>query len=94
MSVAAQEEKRTVTSHESKARDLQNKINALLVIEKDVRSCVEQLQTIEKEVRALNDAEKEVAELKDQLEMKNIEKTELNLKQEVSAFCPCFCRLC
>jgi DNA repair ATPase RecN len=83
MSTTAQEDKRTVASHEAKARDLQSKINALLCIEKDVRGCVEQLQTIEKEVRALTESEKELAELKDQLEVKDIEQTELNLRHEV-----------
>ena len=48
MGNSAAEEKRTVAANEAKTRDLQTKITALLNIEKDVRSCVEQLQTIEK----------------------------------------------
>ncbi|KAJ7582459.1 hypothetical protein C8J56DRAFT_1167567 [Mycena floridula] len=82
MSQTAIEDKKTVTLHESKARDLSAKINALLSIEKDVRSCIEQLQTIEKEVASLRENQKELGELKDHLDDKKIERTELTLRQE------------
>ncbi|KAF9456033.1 Nuf2 family-domain-containing protein [Collybia nuda] len=82
MSSTASEDKKTVTINENKARDLQSKINALLNIEKDVRSCLEQLQTIEKEIRSLRVSHKELADLRDHLDDKNIERNELNLRQE------------
>ncbi|KAJ7273400.1 Nuf2 family-domain-containing protein [Mycena rebaudengoi] len=82
MTSTAIEDKQMVAMHETKARDLQAKINALSNIEKDVRGCVEQLQTIEKEVRSLEDSQKELHELKDLLEGKEIERKELSLKQE------------
>ncbi|KAL0947262.1 hypothetical protein HGRIS_013383 [Hohenbuehelia grisea] len=82
MGSTASEEKRVVAMHEGKARDLHAKINALLSIEKDLRGCVEQLQTIEKEVRSLEGSQKELADLKDHLEMKQIEQDELHLKSE------------
>ena len=53
MGSTAAEDKRTVAMNEAKIRDLQAKINALLNIEKDVRSCVEGLRSIEKETKAL-----------------------------------------
>ncbi|KAJ7156118.1 Nuf2 family-domain-containing protein [Mycena crocata] len=48
----------------------------------DVRGCIEQLQTIEKEVHSLQDSEKELRQLKDYLEDKQIERKELRLRQE------------
>ncbi|KAG6910904.1 hypothetical protein DXG01_006587 [Tephrocybe rancida] len=82
MSSTATEDKKTVAMQEAKARDLQIKINALLNIEKDVRSCIEQLQTIEKEVRSLQVSQKELADLRDHLDDKNIERNELKLRHE------------
>ncbi|KAF8185055.1 Nuf2 family-domain-containing protein [Mycena galopus ATCC 62051] len=82
MSSTAIEDKQTVAMHEAKARDLQAKINAFSNIEKDVRSCIEQLQTIEKEVCSLQDSQKELHELKDLCEGKQIERKELHLRQE------------
>jgi len=82
MGVTAIENKRTLTLQEGKARDLQAKITALFNIEKDIRSCVEQLQTIEKEVLLLETSHKELANLKDQLDYKKIERNELQLKQD------------
>lgn len=49
----------------------------------DVRTCLEQLQTIEKEVRSLRVSQKELADLRDHLDDKNIERNELKLRQEV-----------
>ncbi|KAG5643896.1 hypothetical protein DXG03_009467 [Asterophora parasitica] len=82
MSTTAVEDKKLVAMQEAKTRDLQAKINALLNIEKDVRSCIEQLQTIEKEVRSLQVSQKELADLRDHLDDKNIERNELKLRQE------------
>lgn len=82
MSSAAIEDKKTVTMHEAKARELQAKINALLIVEKDIRSCIEQLQTIEKEIGALHFREKEFADLRDQLYGKTIDRNELKLRRE------------
>ncbi|KAJ7074414.1 Nuf2 family-domain-containing protein [Mycena amicta] len=76
MSATAQQDKQTVSLHESKARDLQAKITALSNIEKDVRGCIEQLQTIEKEVQ------KELHDLKDLVDRKQIEHKELHLHRE------------
>jgi len=78
MTTTAIEDKRTVTLHEGKARDLQAKITALFNIEKDIRSCVEQLET----------SQKELAHLKDQLDGKKIERSELQLKQDVRCHTP------
>ncbi|KIL69534.1 hypothetical protein M378DRAFT_175727 [Amanita muscaria Koide BX008] len=83
MSATALEEKRTVALHESKARDLQVKLNALSNNEKDVRSCVEQFQVIEKEISVLDVSRKELAELRDQIDNKTIERNEFKLKLEV-----------
>ncbi|GLB35199.1 putative nuf2 family protein [Lyophyllum shimeji] len=82
MSTTAVEDKKTVAMQEAKARDLQAKINALLNIEKDLRSCIEQLQTIEKEVRSLQISQKELADLRDHLDDKKIERNELKLRQQ------------
>jgi kinetochore protein Nuf2 len=49
----------------------------------DVRSCIEQLQTTEKEVQLLEGSQKELAELKDSLEYKKVERGELQKKTEV-----------
>ncbi|KAG1775010.1 Nuf2 family-domain-containing protein [Suillus placidus] len=76
------EDKKGVALHETKARDLQAKISALVNIEKDVRSCIEQLQTTEKEVQLLEGSQKELAELKDSLEYKKVERGELQKKTE------------
>ena len=77
MGSAAAEDKRAVAANEAKTRDLQTKITALLNIEKDVRSCVEQLQTIEKVMRALDGAQKELGDLRDTLDRKKGERAEL-----------------
>ncbi|KAF9001985.1 Nuf2 family-domain-containing protein [Cyathus striatus] len=82
MSVTAIEDKKMLALQEAKTRDLQAKINTLLNVEKDVRGCVEQLQTIEKEVRSLQDIQKDLSELKDHLDEKNIERSELQLRYE------------
>ncbi|RPD65816.1 hypothetical protein L226DRAFT_478232 [Lentinus tigrinus ALCF2SS1-7] len=82
MGNTAAEDKRTVAANEAKTRDLQTKIAALLNIEKDVRSCVEQLQTIEKEVRALDAAQKELGDLRDTLDRKQGERSELIMRRE------------
>jgi kinetochore protein Nuf2 len=58
----------------------------------DVRGCVEQLQSIEKEVAMLETSEKELADLKDHLDNKKIEKSELSLKQEVGVLITPFLR--
>ncbi|KAF8892658.1 Nuf2 family-domain-containing protein [Infundibulicybe gibba] len=50
MGTTAAEDKRTVAMHDNKVRDLQAKINSLADIERDVRGCVEQLQTVEKKL--------------------------------------------
>ncbi|KAF9532402.1 Nuf2 family-domain-containing protein [Crepidotus variabilis] len=82
MSTSAMEDKRTVAMHESKARDLQAKINALHNIETDVRGCIEQIQTIEREVESLEVSQKALGQLRDLLEAKSIEKNELQIRQE------------
>ncbi|EAU92622.2 hypothetical protein CC1G_01667 [Coprinopsis cinerea okayama7 len=82
MSQTTIEDKRTVAMNEAKARDLQAKITALLNIEKDVRGCVEQLQTVEREVHSLQQAQKELADVKDHLDGKKMERNELRMKQE------------
>jgi kinetochore protein Nuf2 len=53
------------------------------MVSQDIRSCVEQLQTIEKEVLSLETSQKELADLKDQLDDKKIERSELKMKQDV-----------
>ncbi|KIK35132.1 hypothetical protein CY34DRAFT_812406 [Suillus luteus UH-Slu-Lm8-n1] len=65
MGTTAIEDKKVVALHEAKARDLRAKISALVNIEKDVRSCIKQLQMMEKEVQLLEGSQKELAELKD-----------------------------
>ncbi|KAJ6500334.1 Nuf2 family-domain-containing protein [Mycena sanguinolenta] len=82
MTTSAVEDKQQVAQNEAKARDLQAKINAFSNIEKDVRGCIEQLQTIEKEVHSLQESQKELHELKDLCESKQIERKELHLRQE------------
>ncbi|KAJ3801395.1 Nuf2 family-domain-containing protein [Lentinula aff. detonsa] len=82
MSVSRVEYKKTVGINEAKTRDLQAKINALVIIEQDLRTCIDQLQVVEKEMKSLQDIQKDLAELKDQLDDKKIERNELRLKQE------------
>ncbi|TFY68085.1 hypothetical protein EVJ58_g1230 [Rhodofomes roseus] len=82
MSVTTTEDKKTVATHEGKIRDLQTKITALLNIEKEVRSCIEQLQTIEKETNALDASQKALIDLRDQLDQKKGERLELEMRRE------------
>ncbi|KZT66833.1 hypothetical protein DAEQUDRAFT_739729 [Daedalea quercina L-15889] len=82
MSKIAVEEKRTLATNETKIRDLQAKITALLNIEKDVRSCIEQLQTIEKESNALDASQKALVDLRDQLDQRKGERLELDMRRE------------
>ncbi|KAI0060855.1 hypothetical protein BV25DRAFT_1827411 [Artomyces pyxidatus] len=82
MGTTANEDKKTLAAQEAKTRDLQAKVTALLNIEKDVRACVEQLQSIEKEVRSLEASQKELADTRDSLDDKRIERTELELRSE------------
>ncbi|KAI5983850.1 Nuf2 family-domain-containing protein [Pisolithus albus] len=82
MGAAAIEDKKAIAQHEAKARDLQAKISALSTIEKDLRACVEQLQTTEKEVQLLEAAQKELADVKDSMDYKKIERSELQMKKE------------
>ncbi|KAH8108199.1 Nuf2 family-domain-containing protein [Cristinia sonorae] len=82
MSSAAAEDKKTVAMHETKIRDLQTRITSLLDIEKNVRSCVEQLQIIEKEMISLDASKKSLADFRDQLSEKKGEVNELILKRE------------
>lgn len=55
----------------------------ILTSRQDVRSCVEQLQVIEKEMRTLDAAQKELADLKDTLDRKKGERAELIMRREV-----------
>ncbi|CAL1703901.1 unnamed protein product [Somion occarium] len=82
MGSTAAEDKRTVTMNEAKIRDLQAKINALLNIEKDVRSCVEGLRTIEKEMHALDESKKELGDFKEQLSKRTAEFNDLTSKRD------------
>ncbi|KIL00637.1 hypothetical protein PAXRUDRAFT_129394 [Paxillus rubicundulus Ve08.2h10] len=82
MGTTAIEDKKALSMQEAKARDLQAKITVLTNIEKDVRGCIEQLQTIEKEVQLLEGAQKELADVKDSLDYKTIERSELQMKKE------------
>ena len=50
---------------------------------KDIRSCVEQLQTIEKEVLSLDTSQKQLGDLKDHMDDKKIERSELQMKLDV-----------
>lgn len=51
--------------------------------DQDVRSCVEQLQTVEKEMHSLDASKKALADYKDHLSEKRGEVNELLLKREV-----------
>ncbi|KAF9228623.1 hypothetical protein BS17DRAFT_772262 [Gyrodon lividus] len=82
MGTTAIDDKKALAMQEAKARDLQAKITVLTNIEKDVRGCIEQLQTIEKEVQLLEGAHKELADVKDSLDYKTIERSELQMKKE------------
>ncbi|THH26364.1 hypothetical protein EUX98_g7826 [Antrodiella citrinella] len=81
MGNAATEDKKTVAMHEAKIRDLQTRIAALMDIELNVRSCVEQLQVIEKEMMSLDASKKSLADFRDQLTEKKGEVNELMLKR-------------
>ncbi|EIW87189.1 hypothetical protein CONPUDRAFT_161784 [Coniophora puteana RWD-64-598 SS2] len=82
MGASAAEDRKTVAANEAKARELQTKVGVLAQIEKEVRSCVEQLQTIEKEAIALDASQKELADLRDSLDYRRIERSELQMKRE------------
>lgn len=58
-------------------------LGEILTSRQDVRSCVEQLQVIEKEMRTLDAAQKELADLKDTLDRKKGERAELIMRREV-----------
>lgn len=49
----------------------------------DVRSCIEQLQMIEKESNTLDVSQKALADLRDQLDQKKGERLELDMRREV-----------
>lgn len=83
MGATVNEDKKQVSLYENKARDLQVKIAALATIEKDLRGCVEQLQTIEKEVHLLEASKKEVMDLNDHLDNRKVERSELQMRQSV-----------
>lgn len=83
MGSTANEDKKTLAMLENKTRNLQAKVSALLAIEKDLRACVEQLQTSEKEMQSLEAVQKELADTRDSLDQKKIERTELELRAEV-----------
>jgi len=82
MNETAQNDKETLATHETNARSLKRKINDLFNIEKYIRGCVEQLQTIEKEVISLQESQKKLHELKDLVEDMEIKRKELRLRQE------------
>jgi len=54
----------------------------------DLRACVEQLQVVEKEVLSLELSQKELADTKDHLDEKRVERIELHMKREVWYFMP------
>ena len=54
-----------------------------MFLTQDLRACVEQLQTTDKEVQLLEASQKELADVKDSLDYKNIERSELQMKKEV-----------
>ncbi|KAK7023807.1 Nuf2 family-domain-containing protein [Favolaschia claudopus] len=82
MSATTIDDKQTIALHEAKARDLQAKINAFSNIEIEIRSCTEQLKAVRKENELLQVIQKELHELKDLVEGKQIERNELRLRQE------------
>lgn len=49
----------------------------------DVRGCIEQIQTIEREVQSLELSQKALGQLRDLRDEKDIERNELRLRQEV-----------
>jgi kinetochore protein Nuf2 len=54
----------------------------------EVRTCVEQLQTLEREVKNLANTEKQLADARDRQDQKAMEKETLLLKKEVYTFPP------
>ncbi|KAI9569099.1 Nuf2 family-domain-containing protein [Boletus coccyginus] len=72
MGATSIEDKKTLAMHEAKARDLQAKIAVLTNIEK----------AIEKEAQLLEGSQKELADVKDSLDYKKIERIELQMKKE------------
>ncbi|KIO13148.1 hypothetical protein M404DRAFT_992722 [Pisolithus tinctorius Marx 270] len=82
MGAATIEDKKVISQNEAKARALQTKISALSNIEIDLRACVEQLQTTEKEVQLLEASQKELADVKDSMDYKKVERSELQMKKE------------
>jgi len=52
----------------------------------DVRGCIEQIQTIEREVQSLELSQKALGQLRDLRDEKVIERNELQLRQEVRDF--------
>lgn len=51
----------------------------------DVRGCIEQIQTIEREVQSLEVSQKALSQLRDLYDEKVIERDELRLRQEVGS---------
>lgn len=82
MGAATIEDKKVISQNEAKARALQTKISALSNLEIDLRACVEQLQTTEKEVQLLEASQKELADVKDSMDYKKVERSELQMKKE------------
>ncbi|KAI0303431.1 Nuf2 family-domain-containing protein [Multifurca ochricompacta] len=73
MGNTANEDKKTYISQQTTIDELQTKVSALLNIEKDFRTSVEQLQTLEKEMHALEAAEKMLSDSRDSHEQQKNE---------------------
>ncbi|KAK0502953.1 Nuf2 family-domain-containing protein [Armillaria luteobubalina] len=88
MSTSANEDKKIVAMHENKAKELQAKFNALHNIERASYSLdrefryLHEITGLEKEERLLQESHKELGGLRDDLEGKKIELSELRLKRE------------
>ncbi|KZT29875.1 hypothetical protein NEOLEDRAFT_1238609 [Neolentinus lepideus HHB14362 ss-1] len=82
MRSTAAEEKQTLAANEAKIRDLKSKINIIQNIDKDIRSCVEQLQDVQKEVSKLETSQKELSELREHLTKQKIAKSDFDRRHE------------
>ncbi|SJL04389.1 uncharacterized protein ARMOST_07755 [Armillaria ostoyae] len=83
MSTSANEDKKIVVMQENKAKELQAKFNALHNIERASYSLDTEFRyLLEKEERLLQESHKELGGLRDDLEGKKIELSELRLKRE------------
>lgn len=83
MTVSVSNEKNAVSQLEKKAREIQSKIEMMGVVESDVTSCVSAIGECNSEIKKYEEAMKKVQNDKENIDRKQVESKEHNLKEQV-----------